>query len=118
MNPGSKKIIPPLRTIRKYCLECMNGNSKEVKLCPSTNCSLYPFRFGKGIIGKSRLKAIRKECLGCGEGTWKVVKDCEFKDCPLYKYRFGHNPNLKGKRGKGGNVKSLKKWRHNKRKNS
>lgn len=39
--------MTPLKAIRKKCLECCCGQYKEVRLCPSKDCSLYPFRFGK-----------------------------------------------------------------------
>ncbi len=39
--------MTPLKAIRRKCLECCCGQYKEVRLCPSKDCSLYPFRFGK-----------------------------------------------------------------------
>lgn len=36
----------PIRSIRKHCLDCCCGSAKEVRLCPSTDCNLYPFRMG------------------------------------------------------------------------
>lgn len=41
------ELRSPLKTIRAYCLDCCNGSSHEVKLCPVTRCLLYPYRFGK-----------------------------------------------------------------------
>lgn len=41
------KNITPLKSIRLKCLDCSAGHPKVVKLCPVTDCSLYPFRFGK-----------------------------------------------------------------------
>lgn len=41
------KGLTPLRAIKKYCLECGNGQPKEVEACCSTECPLYGFRFGK-----------------------------------------------------------------------
>jgi hypothetical protein len=38
--------ITPLQAIRKKCLDCSVFSPKEVRLCPSTDCSIYPFRFG------------------------------------------------------------------------
>ena len=35
-----------LKAIRSYCLWCVCGSAHEVKLCPSTPCALWPFRFG------------------------------------------------------------------------
>jgi len=40
------EIKSPLKAIRAKCLDC-SDTSNEVKLCPVTNCPLYPFRFGK-----------------------------------------------------------------------
>lgn len=37
----------PLRAIRLKCLDCSCDQPKEVRLCPCTDCALYPFRFGK-----------------------------------------------------------------------
>lgn len=37
----------PLKAIRAKCLDCCVGSSKEVKLCPSSNCPLHIYRFGK-----------------------------------------------------------------------
>ena len=39
--------MTPLKAIRQKCLDCMCGQTYEVKLCPCTDCSLYPFRLGK-----------------------------------------------------------------------
>jgi hypothetical protein len=33
--------------IRKQCLSCMGGSSREVEVCTAPKCSLYPYRFGK-----------------------------------------------------------------------
>ena len=38
--------ITPLIAIKRKCKECMCGSTKEVKLCPIYDCSLYPYRFG------------------------------------------------------------------------
>lgn len=37
----------PVKAIRANCLECCCGSAYEVERCPSTDCPLYPFRFGK-----------------------------------------------------------------------
>ena len=39
--------MTPLKAIRAKCLDCMCDQPKEVRLCPSTDCPLYPFRMGK-----------------------------------------------------------------------
>lgn len=42
-----EKKLSPLKAIRQHCLWCC-GTANEVKLCPCTDCNLYPYRFGKG----------------------------------------------------------------------
>ena len=36
-----------LKTIRQKCLDCVCYQPKEVELCPSEHCALWPFRFAK-----------------------------------------------------------------------
>ncbi len=38
--------LTPMQAIRKKCLDCCCGSTKEVALCPVTDCTLYPFRYG------------------------------------------------------------------------
>lgn len=40
------KKITQLKAIRAKCLDCSAGSPSEVKVCPVTDCSLWPFRFG------------------------------------------------------------------------
>lgn len=45
-------ILTRAKAIRAKCLDCMCGSVKEVRLCPATDCPLYPYRLGhidKGI---------------------------------------------------------------------
>ena len=46
--------MTPLKAIRAKCLDCMCGQVNEVKLCPCTDCPLYPFRVGKNPFRKKR----------------------------------------------------------------
>lgn len=51
------EILSPLKSIRAKCLDCMCDQPQEVRLCPSENCPLWPYRMGhnpnrKGICGK------------------------------------------------------------------
>lgn len=39
-------ILTPVRAIRAKCLDCMCGQAVEVRACPCTDCSLYPYRMG------------------------------------------------------------------------
>ena len=36
-----------LKTIRQKCLDCVCFQPREVELCPSEHCALWPFRFAK-----------------------------------------------------------------------
>lgn len=38
--------LTPMKAIRKKCLECSSGQSKEVKLCTIKTCPLYAYRNG------------------------------------------------------------------------
>lgn len=39
-------ILTPMKAIRTKCLDCCCGSAQEVRLCPVTDCSLYPYRMG------------------------------------------------------------------------
>ena len=41
-----RKHLTAIRAIRQHCLSCA-GRPKDVRLCNTTECSLYPFRQGK-----------------------------------------------------------------------
>ncbi len=43
----SKVKLQQVRAIRLKCLDCCGFSPKEVALCVSNNCSLYPFRMGR-----------------------------------------------------------------------
>lgn len=38
--------MTPIKAIRAKCLDCMCGNTAEVRRCPCVDCSLYPYRMG------------------------------------------------------------------------
>ena len=42
-----KKILSPVKAIKKYCLECSGGSPKFRELCNIEDCPLYPYRLGK-----------------------------------------------------------------------
>ena len=53
-----------LKTIRKKCLDCVCYQAKEVELCPSNDCPLWPFRFAKDPFKTPRqLSEAQKENL-------------------------------------------------------
>lgn len=47
MGRGIKGIRSVLKPIRAYCLWCMRNQRKAVRICPSLECALHPFRFGR-----------------------------------------------------------------------
>ena len=60
---------PSVKTIRKFCLECMGGSYKLVVGCRSLQCPVYEFRFGTnpnraGIGGNVSEKS---------EAEWEVL---------------------------------------------
>lgn len=46
-SPPEQKRLTPLQAIRAKCLDCSGGSRQEVRLCPITQCPLWPYRFGK-----------------------------------------------------------------------
>ena len=40
------KPLTPLRSIKLFCIQCA-GRPRDVRLCDTLECSLYPFRQGK-----------------------------------------------------------------------
>lgn len=64
-----------LKTIRAKCLNCTCDQPTEVKLCPSTDCSLWPFRMAKDPYKRSRqLTEKQKENLAAGRDRLKASK--------------------------------------------
>ena len=37
----------PVKTFRKFCVQCMNGSAELIPNCPATKCKIYQYRFGK-----------------------------------------------------------------------
>lgn len=38
--------LTPIQAIRRKCLECCNGQHKEIRECLIDSCALYEFRIG------------------------------------------------------------------------
>ena len=38
--------ISRAKAIREKCIDCMCGQRHEVKLCPASDCALFPYRLG------------------------------------------------------------------------
>lgn len=47
-------ILTPIKAIRSHYLDCMCGQATEVRLCPITDCSLYPYRMGHNPSRKGK----------------------------------------------------------------
>jgi hypothetical protein len=47
VTPTHGAVPSPLKAIRAKCLDCTCYQPAEVRLCPVTACSLWPFRFGR-----------------------------------------------------------------------
>lgn len=45
------EILTQMKAIRAKCLDCCCYSAPEVELCPSTACTLYPYRFGRSPRG-------------------------------------------------------------------
>ena len=82
--------MTPLKSIRKKCMDCTGGSTKEIRYCEHSDCDFYNNRFGTG--GGRYLKLIRKFCLWCCNGVHKEIALCTCNDCPLHRFRFGKNP--------------------------
>ena len=110
-----KKKLSPLVAVRHHCLDCCCEVTEEVKLCPVTACSLWPYRFGKFPEDhrgpKSVLKPVSVKCRDCapevikGKPEWQ---NCLKKCCPLWQLRFGTNPRRSGCGPQGGRADNFK----------
>ena len=40
------KYLSPVKSIRKFCYECVGRSAKRRESCSETDCPLYPFRLG------------------------------------------------------------------------
>ncbi|MEY8331312.1 hypothetical protein AALB81_18645 [Lachnospiraceae bacterium 48-33] len=47
--------LTPIKAIRAKCLDCSNGQFKEVRLCPIKNCPLYEYRNGHRPIDEENI---------------------------------------------------------------
>lgn len=66
MDQQNNVITSPVKAIRAYCIDCMCGNTAEVRRCPLDSCPLFPFRFGKNPYW-GQGKAALSEDDGCGD---------------------------------------------------
>jgi hypothetical protein len=74
MLPYTGKVIKgALKVIKEKCLDCSCWQANEVKFCPATDCTLFPFRNGKNpysvrelsseqkVQASDRMKEVRKK---------------------------------------------------------
>lgn len=80
------KHIPPVKSIRKFCLQCAGG-PKEVRFCQITGCQLYIYRMGKNParkgIGPGMLPLAEKNAVESPKITKKEVLNegiCHLQD--------------------------------------
>jgi hypothetical protein len=73
-RPKQEKSL--IKAVRKNCIDCMGGRDgnegykKLIDECPSHNCNLYPYRFGKNPYHKQNLsKEQRKSCADRGRNS-------------------------------------------------
>lgn len=62
--PDFRKDAPlsPRKAMRNKCLDCCCGRANEVKQCHLHDCTLWPFRMGRGIAGVNGvLKSSKKK---------------------------------------------------------
>jgi len=77
-------------SIHDKCLDCSGWHPSNVTGCTFKNCSLYPFRTGRGKqCPEERYKAIREYCLQCMNGQVGEITKCPSTKCSLYIYRKG-----------------------------
>ncbi len=92
------KRLTPLKAIREHCFECSGWSFLERKNCEHTECSLYPYRFGKRPKEKPKytpVRAMRQFCIECAGTVYKDRELCPANECYLYPYRLGKNPGQK-----------------------
>lgn len=98
--------MTPLRAIRRKCLWCCGDSRQEVRLCPATQCPLWPLRMGTGHEGTplSPLAAIRAKCLDCVGGIMGGIRSCDVEilegPCSLHPFRMGKLPEKQRKRSR------------------
>jgi len=73
-NYTGEKMTPG-KAMRAYCLDCCAGSRKEIKLCPSTDCSLYPFRLGKNPYLSRPVNNEQREALRMRLAKMRESKD-------------------------------------------
>ena len=62
----------PIKSIRKFCIDCQGGSFKEVRLCTAHDCPLYAYRMGTRPSQETldTLKAFYEENPELAQGFW------------------------------------------------
>jgi len=74
--------MPIRKAVRLKCLDCCCNQIKEVELCPVTDCSLWPFRFGYNpwsnkTMSEEQKEKIRKRFSKNNEGDYEDESEDE-----------------------------------------
>lgn len=99
-----------LKAIRRFCMACQGGSSRQVAACEDADCALHPYRSGEQIERPEQPKqpeqaelaeqapcppsrTIRRFCMACCANLRAEVRACAAReDCALWSYRFGCTP--------------------------
>ena len=89
--------LTPLKAVRAYCLWCCLDSSPEVRICPSEECALWPYRHGHNPkMAQTGLTATytvdekmtaRKAALARCRDCFQMKGDCHCPDCALHQLR-------------------------------
>ena len=77
------KMLTPIKAIRAKCLDCTCGSPQEVRLCPTPDCPLYPYRMGhnpnrKGKGGKFPSQQSKTDKEEAAEDWYTALDDDRF----------------------------------------
>lgn len=90
MSNGSAR-----KAVRRFCMACQGGSSRQVAACPDVDCALHPYRFGEENPDEPGrpVRAVRRFCLVCCGNVRAEVRGCAAReDCALWSFRFGCAP--------------------------
>lgn len=59
------KHLTPIRAIRAKCMDCSCYQLREVRLCPVTQCHLWPYRMGKRPKEIDQGAHVKQEAAAC-----------------------------------------------------
>ena len=73
---GNKLFKSPIKSIRAKCLDCTQNQPKEIRLCTTISCALYPYRMGRRPSNETldTLKSFYEETIDTVEE--RVVNTC------------------------------------------